>query len=117
MSGHDDEGYSLRHIPPNFGNAIINYKHKNMWAEFFANYSGGIAFKDLAPEEQGKSYLYSPAGAESWYTLNIRYGIKFKMGIDAILSINNILDRFYIPYSSGIASPGRNINLTLYAHF
>jgi hemoglobin/transferrin/lactoferrin receptor protein len=113
MKGYDNEGNALRHVPPAFGSTGIMYSYKNMKFEFFSHYSGGIAFNDLAPEEQGKSYLYSPAGAEPWFTLNFRYGIEFKMGVEIYAGINNILDKFYIPYSSGIAAPGRNLAFTI----
>jgi hemoglobin/transferrin/lactoferrin receptor protein len=113
MKGHDNDGNALRHVPPAFGSTGIMYFYKNMKFEFFSHYSGGIAFNDLAPEEQGKSHLYSPAGAEPWFTLNFRYGIKFRMGVEIYAGVNNILDRFYIPYSSGIAAPGRNLSFTI----
>ena len=116
MAGHDNEGNNLRHVPPTFGQTSLSYKYKDLWVDLFSNYSGKISFADLAPEERGKTDIYSPAGAESWYTINIRGGIKFKSGVAIILGFNNILDRFYIPYSSGIASPGRNVNLTLHVH-
>lgn len=114
--GADDQGYSLRHIPPSFGRSSILFKYRGYSAQFFTNYSGGIAFKDLAPSEKDKPHIYTPNGAEAWYSLNFRASvelglIRFELGLD------NILDRFYMPYSSGIPAAGRNFYLSFHFHY
>ena len=111
MQGQDNEGYRLRHIPPSFGSSSINFKYKRYKAQFYANYNGGIAFNDLAPSEQDKPHLYTPDGAEDWYTLNFKASIKVSL-LTFNLGIENILDRFYMPYSSGIPAAGRNFYIS-----
>ena len=115
MHGEDDEGYTLRHIPPSFGNSSINFTYKRFKAQFFANYNGGIAFDQLAPSEQSKTNMYSPDGAEAWYTLNFKGSVKIDL-INIELGVENILDRFYMPYSSGIPGPGRNYYISFHLH-
>lgn len=116
MDGHDDEGYSLRHVPPSFGNSALNFMYKRFRAQFFANYSGGISFNDLAPSEQGKTNQYSPDGAEAWYTLNFRGSVNIDV-LTLTAGVDNILDRFYMPYSSGIPGAGRNYYISFHLHF
>jgi hemoglobin/transferrin/lactoferrin receptor protein len=115
MHGEDDEGYTLRHIPPSFGNSSINFTYKRFKAQFYANYNGGIAFDQLAPSEQSKTNMYSPDGAEAWYTLNFKGSVKIDL-INIELGVENILDRFYMPYSSGIPGPGRNYYISFHLH-
>ncbi len=114
--GIDSDNNSLRHIPPNFGNIKLNYKNRLINFSLFSNYSMGISFKNLAPSEKAKTNLYSPEGATKWFTINCIADIKIYKQIHLNLAIQNILDRFYIPYSSGIAAPGRNfiIGIRLY---
>ena len=57
--------------------------------------------------------MYTPDGAEKWFTLNFRTDIKLYKNLHMNFAVENILDRFYIPYSSGIPAPGRNFMLGL----
>lgn len=114
--GKDNEGYSLQHVPPSFGSSSINFKHKQFMAQFFANYNGGIAFNDLAPSEQDKPHLYTPDGAEDWYTLNFKASVKISL-LTFDIGVENILDRFYMPYSSGIPAAGRNFYISFHLRY
>ena len=105
--GADDLGNNLRHIPPAFGSSRIHFKHGRYQAQFSSIYSGHIAFDKLAPSEQDKTHMYTPDGAEAWYTLNFKASIRISL-ITLNFGVDNILDRFYIPYSSGIPAAGRN---------
>ncbi len=106
--GIDSKGNSLQHIPPDFGNTKINYKNSFLKLSAYSNYSIGIPFDKLAPNEQAKTSIYSLDGSPSWYTINLNADFKIYKQIHLNFGIQNILDRFYIPYSSGIAAPGRN---------
>ncbi len=106
--GIDSDNNHLRHVPPDFGTTKLNFSNKSISSSFFINYSSCISFKNLAPAEQNKTNLYSPAGSPSWYTINWIADIKVYSNIHINLAVQNILDRFYIPYSSGIPAPGRN---------
>ena len=114
--GNSSDGEALRHIPPMFGSASLNFENKYFKASFYTNYSGSIAFDDLAPSEKSKVNIYTPDGAEKWFTLNFNSDVKLYNNLHLNFAIENILDRFYIPYSSGIPAPGRNfmVGLRLY---
>ena len=47
---------------------------------------------------------YSPA----WYTVNLRSRYKISEGLVIVASIENITNKLYRPYSSGISAPGIN---------
>ena len=107
----------LRHIPPVFGRTEIQYQKTAWTAEFSLDYQGGISFERLAPSEQEKSYLYSPAGSLAWLSLNLKTEYRIKPYLTLQSGLENILDTHYRYYSSGISAPGRNFYLSLKANF
>jgi hemoglobin/transferrin/lactoferrin receptor protein len=107
------EEVPLRHTPPAFGMTSLYYKNKGLLAEMNITYSDDKSYEELAPSEQNKLYLYTPEGALAWYTLNLRLKYQFSPVFTANLGIENILDKHYRTYSSGISAPGRNFILAI----
>lgn len=102
------ENVPLRHTAPLFGRSAIYYKLKNLFLDFNVSYSGGKAYDDLAPSERNKIYLYTPDGALPWYSLNLMASYDIKSTFILNFGIENILNKHYRTYSSGISAPGRN---------
>ena len=102
------EDVPLRHTAPLFGRSAIYYKLKNLFLEFNINYSGKKAYEDLSPSERNKIYLYTPDGSLSWYALNLMASYEIRNIILFNFGIENILNKHYRTYSSGISAPGRN---------
>jgi hemoglobin/transferrin/lactoferrin receptor protein len=98
----------LRHTSPVFGRTALYYRNKGWFSEFNINYSGKKSFESLSPSEQNKIYLYTPNGALGWYTLNLMVSYDLKDRYIFNFGIDNILDKHYRTYSSGISAPGRN---------
>ena len=119
-----DDGTSapLRHAAPFFGNAHLIWEKNQLRFDIFGEYNGEVAFEDLAPSEQDKSYLYAvdsegnPYSPE-WYTLNFTGQYKINDNWLATASVENITDQRYRTYSSGIAAAGRNLILALQYSF
>jgi hemoglobin/transferrin/lactoferrin receptor protein len=102
------EDVPLRHTAPLFGRSSVYYKIKNLFLEFNISYSGKKPFEDLAPSEQNKIYLYTPDGALSWFALNLMSSYELKNKFIFNFGVDNILNKHYRTYSSGISAPGRN---------
>jgi len=120
--GEDQDGVTLRHAAPLFGNTSITYSNEKITASLYANYNGEIKYEDLAPSEQGKPYLYASDKngnpySPSWWTLNFMASYNYKNWATLNAGIENILDHRYRPYSSGIVAPGRNFILSLRFNF
>jgi hemoglobin/transferrin/lactoferrin receptor protein len=98
----------LRHTAPIFGRTALYYRYKNLFVDLNLNYSGRKAYKDLSPSEKNKEYLYTSDGALGWYTLNMMSSYEIKRTFIFNFGIENILNKHYRPYSSGISAPGRN---------
>lgn len=111
-----------RHAPPLFGTTRITYTASRLTMQFYAAYSGEMEFDELPEEEKGKNHIYaidqngnpySPA----WYTLNFKGMYQFTENLTVSAGLENLADKCYRPYSSGIVAPGRNFILSVRANF
>ncbi|NOR73856.1 MAG: TonB-dependent receptor [Draconibacterium sp.] len=112
--GQDSEGFPVRHVPPTFGSSHFIYESQKLYLDFYVDYSGKIDYDNLAPSEQDKPHIYLPDEignpySPSWYTLNFKSNYKLSNKITFGGGIENILDKRYRTYSSGIISPGLNV--------
>ncbi|WP_298542190.1 TonB-dependent receptor [uncultured Aquimarina sp.] len=107
-----------RHVAPQFGSTNLTYTKDKWMIDFSAIYNGQFDFEELAPSQQNNDFLYAldengNPYSPSWYTLNIRSRYQFTKSLQATLTMENITDQRYRPYSSGIAGAGRNFILSL----
>ncbi len=108
----------IRHVAPSFGNTHLIWNYKDLKIDVFANYNNELAFNQLAPSEIGKDYIYAidengNPYAPSWSTLNVRTQYQLTKSTTLTASLENITDKRYKTYSSGIAAAGRNFILAL----
>ena len=120
--GETSLGEPLRHVPPTFGDLHLIYTSDYFKLDFFSEYSGELSWDKMAPSEQSKPeiYLLDSQGrpySPSWFTLNLRGSYQLSAAQKLYFGVENILDRRYRPYSSGIAAPGVNIFLSLSSSF
>ncbi|MBX2961299.1 MAG: TonB-dependent receptor [Cyclobacteriaceae bacterium] len=106
------------HVAPSFGATHFIFNKKALMVDLYANYNGAISYNDLAFSERADAHLYTKDAngnpyAPSWWTLNFKtsYTVAKYLTIDA--GIENIFDKRYRPYSSGISAPGRNFIISL----
>ncbi|PID63338.1 MAG: TonB-dependent receptor [Ignavibacteriae bacterium] len=102
-----------RHAAPMFGNLSLDYKLNNFNFEFYSIYQGEVTFENLSFSEKDKTEIYAKDKngnpySPSWFTLNFKSSYKLNDNFNLFLGLENILDKRYKPYSSGIAAPGRN---------
>ena len=120
--GKDQDGITLRHAAPLFGSTRLTYTKKDITASVFADYNGEISYKNLAPSEQDKPYMYATDKngnpySPAWWTLNLMISYNLKNWATINFGLENILDNRYRPYSSGIVAPGRNLIIGLRVNF
>ncbi len=103
----------LRHAAPWFGVSHLIYKRERLKIDLYAMYNGEFAFDDMAPSEQNKPHIYAADEggdpyAPGWCTINLKAMYQVTNFLMLSAGLENIGDRRYRPYSSGIAAPGRN---------
>ena len=113
----DSTGYPLDHIAPLFGKTALALKLPRFQAEFFAMYNGWKRLEDYNKVGEDNLAYATPAGTPAWYTLNLRTSYQFNPALQLQLAMENILDRNYRVFASGISAPGRNLMVTLRGRF
>jgi len=115
----------LSSIPPVFGNVGLNYSKNRFDSglnfKFNArkkpeeyNIEEGIDNIEETPYIENQDEYY---GSPSWSTFNFYGKYRFSRNFDILFSVDNIFDRHYKEFASGISAPGRNFSLTLMASF
>lgn len=105
---------TLRHAAPFFGRAALSYSHDNLYMELYTEFQGRRLHKDMPEEEKSKTEIYAldsegNTWVPSWYTLNIKTQYQASKHFTINAGIENITDRRYRSYSSGISAAGRNM--------
>lgn len=107
-----------RHVAPLFGRASIGFDNSRLAVEAFVRFQGKRSAGDMPAEEKDKKEIYAldaagNAYSPAWTTLNMRIGYKIRPSLHLNVTIENIADLRYRPYSSGISAPGRNLTLSV----
>ena len=117
IRGKDSDGNALRHIPPAFGVSKLAYNSEKWSAEIYTNYNGSIPFSRLAPDERSKDYIYlkdekGNPYSPSWWSLNLASVWHLSDHWKISCGLENLLNKRYRPYSSGIVAGGRSISIS-----
>lgn len=111
-----------RHAAPLFGVSRLTYDAHKLEMQLYAVYQGERKHEDMPEEEKEKTEIYAldkngNTYSPSWATLNFKalYHINDFLSVSA--GIENITDKRYRPYSSGISGAGRNFVLSLRTNF
>ena len=112
----NDKESPLDHIAPLFGQVAVAFEKARWKAELNGQFNGkkdSSDYKLLA--EDNELYSADPVRGytPSWMTANLRMGYQFNERFAAQLSCENILDRYYRVFASGVSAPGRNWIFTL----
>jgi hemoglobin/transferrin/lactoferrin receptor protein len=122
-------------IPPLFGQFSVNYtgnkielgaalrfNSKKDIEDF--NFTEGIDNHELTPvvdasitDVDKTNYSNKYYGSPSWVTLGLNGSYKISERFYVQARLDNLLDEHYIEFASGVASPGRNLSLSLVANF
>jgi len=108
-----EQDFSPTHVAPMFGATHLIFKKNKMKVDLYANYNGEISYANLALTERADSRLYAKDEdgnpyAPSWWTLNLKGSYRVMKNITVDVGVENLLDKRYRPYSSGITAPGIN---------
>ncbi len=111
-----------RHAAPMFGVSRLLFNTGKLSLQFYSMYQAERTFADLPQEEKAKDEIYAKDAdgnnyAPAWYTLNFKAMYQLSNTFSISTGIENLTDKRYRPFSSGISAPGINFMISLKASF
>ncbi|MFN4147011.1 MAG: TonB-dependent receptor plug domain-containing protein [Runella sp.] len=107
----------LDHIPPTYGRTALLYQAKKFQIEAFSLYNGWKYLSDYKLDGEDNQQYATPDGMPAWHTFNLRGSVDILKNLTLQAACENIADRNYRHFASGISAPGRNFVLTLRGKF
>lgn len=114
------KNYPLDHVAPVFGRTSFFVRHGKFKGEIFALFNG---IKDSADYnlrgEDNQMYSADPVRGYTpgWMTANLRTSFDITKFATIQFSAENIFDKYYRVFASGLSAPGRNFVITLRSKF
>ena len=109
--------YPLDHIPPAYGKFSLKHQQNQWFAEANCLFNSWKRIGNYNPNGEDNEQYATPEGMPSWITLNLHTGYQFTKAFAINVSAENLLDRNYRYFASGISAPGRNFVVTLVGKF
>ena len=110
------QNYPMDHVPPVYGKTNLTGRFGKFTIEAIAMYNGKKRSADYNLRGEDNQ-IYSADAVNgftpAWITANLRSSYKINKHATAQLAVENISDKFYRVFASGLSSPGRNIVITL----
>lgn len=113
----DKSEVPLDHIPPVYGRSAVTYSGQRVQAEAYVLFNGWKKIGDYSPSGEDNAPYATPEGMPSWYTLNLKTTLELLPGASLQLGVENLLDRNYRYFASGLSAPGRNLIVALRGRF
>ena len=99
----------LDHIPPIYGRTALVLNVKRIRGEFYVLYNGWKHLADYSGSGEDNLAQATANGMPPWYTLNVRAAVACTKNLSIQLALENIEDRNYRTFSSGVSAPGLNV--------
>jgi hemoglobin/transferrin/lactoferrin receptor protein len=107
----------LDHIPPITGRIGMRYAEEKWYSELYTLYNGKKKLADYNPGGEDNLLYATASGMPSWYTVNLRVGATLVQQLMLQVAVENILDKNYRYFASGMSAPGRNLVIALRYQF
>lgn len=113
----DNGTQPLAHIPPIYGLASFWYQVPVVKWRVSLPFNLAKRLEDYAPDSSDNLEYATADGTPAWFTVNLYTELSISPQLTAYLAVENILDRYYRSFASGISAPGRHIAVSLHAKF
>lgn len=107
----------LDHVPPLMGKCSLLYDTQAWQTEFYVLFNGWKRLDQYNADGEDNAQYATADGSPSWATINWRGGWNIKEKIQLQWMIENLLDRNYRTFASGLSAPGRNYSICLRTGF
>ncbi len=116
--GRIDSAGALRpldHVAPTYGRVAITHKAIKWNMQLYTLFNGWKRLKNYSTSGEDNLQYATINGTPSWYTINVKSFFQLQPKIALLLGIENILDRNYRVFASGVSAAGRNFIISLTA--
>ncbi len=103
----------LDHVPPLYGRASIAYAKDKLSLDLFCLFNGAKTLANYNPKGEDNLKFALANGTPSWYSINFRSNYEINRKFSAQVGIDNLMDRNYRHFASGISSSGRSLIMSL----
>ena len=110
---NDSSLVPLDHIPPINGRIGMRYAEEKWYSELYTLYNGKKKLADYNPGGEDNLLYATASGMPSWYTVNLRMGATLVHNLMLQVAVENIFDKNYRYFASGMSAPGRNLVIAL----
>lgn len=117
FTGSSGSEVPMDHIPPFYGKTGLRYDRNAFSFDAYALYNGWKHLKDYNPFGEDNLQYATAKGMPSWYVLNLNMSYRYSKVWQMQAALENILDRNYRTFASGINAPGRNLIIKLIGNF
>ena len=111
------ENYPLDHIPPLYGKTGIAWKGNKLRIDAYSLYNAEKKLKDYNLFGEDNFIYATPEGVPAWYTVNLSIYYQPLKQINLTVAAENLLDKNYRTFASGISAPGRNFIFIMKFYF
>ncbi|WP_166437184.1 TonB-dependent receptor plug domain-containing protein [Niastella caeni] len=113
----DKSTVPMDHIPPVFGKTGITGRYKFLEGEVYVLYNGKKKLKDYNPYGEDNLQYATQEGMPGWQILNVSTSLAIRKQFTIQVALENVLDKNYRVFASGISGAGRNLVIKLKAGF
>ena len=103
----------LDHVPPVYGRVSIDYQKEKIGLDLFCLFNGAKTLENYNPTGEDNLQFALASGTPAWYSINFRSSYTINKHFTAQLGMDNIMDRNYRHFASGISASGRNLIVSL----
>jgi len=116
----------LRPVPPLYGASHLLFDLDRVRTDFYVCYNAekiqGTHSGNMVINDENRAYLYPKNDdglyiCPAWYTLNLKASVDITKNFTLDAGAENILNRCYRSYGSGISAPGLNVITAIRARF
>ena len=106
-----------RHAAPFFGRASLGFSYDKITIEAYTQFQAECSAENMPEEEKEKTEIYAldlngNPYSPGWITINFRASYNVYKALFINMVLENIADKRYRPYSSGISAPGINFTIS-----
>jgi hemoglobin/transferrin/lactoferrin receptor protein len=110
--GDETIAQPLDHIPPVYGRFGTRLHNSRAFVETYILFNGKKPISEYNKGGEDNPQYATADGMPSWWTLNLRTGLRFWKNYQLQIGVDNLFDVQYRTFASGINGPGRNIYAT-----